>query len=319
MRIILFIAFMLPILLLAQKPYELERYPAAHYQQQLQKIELPYTAESAVEAYWLAYKVQRASDPGNSFPASNSIRSSAKDVLQAADSNNHELLAIAFIESQGSKAACESLIASASVSRNVLPYRFVAAFLLGNEKEERRTLQEMESQGMIGSVMKAFGENAMRSAVENEVCITSGMQDLIAIRSAQLIKGLNSKAVIHNIFASKCAAFQGKSTESHFSGKERLWISPVCPEALLRKYASSLQMIGLGYAIFSTESVESSTIRFSVAAGKMVWSKTSDGVLTPADKGLLQALKPLAEAMERLGFRKESASLNNFIKYQANR
>ncbi len=319
MRTFTLIAFCWPILISAQKPFELERYTASYYQNQIQKVPSPYTPETAVEVWWLAYKAQRASDPGDYFPAINAVRSNAKTIIESSQEHVDLLLAFDFIESRGSKSACEMLINSNSVTAYILPYQFMAAFLLGNDKAERIALLEMESQGLISSVMKSFGANAMKSAKANEICITSGMQDLIAVRIAQLIDGLNNRAKVYNIFASKCTAYQGKSIDSILSGKESMWISPAIPEEMLRKYADRLHMIGLGYSLSSSALVENNTIRFTLAAEKMDWSKKINEALTSSDKGLLQALKPLAQAMEQQGFQKEADSLDSFIKYYANR
>jgi hypothetical protein len=318
MRILTLIAFIWPIFLCAQKPFELERYSEAYYTEQLVKIPTPYTPNTAVDAWWLAYKSQRASNPGKYFPAGNAVRDEAKAIIQAS-SQSDVLNAIEFIESKGTLPSVEKLVNSNSTSSYVLPARYLAAFIIGNVQVERTILKEMDVQGMLSPVLKVFGANAMKSAKPVDACITSGLQDLIAVRFAQLIDGINPNAKVYNIFVTQCAAYQGKSIGSVLSGNESIWVSPVCSEDFLRSNMDRLHMTGLGYSLLAGEDLENSDGRFAETVNQMDWTGKTNTTLTPADKGLLNALKPLAQVMEKKGFQKESTTLKSFIKYYANR
>ncbi len=249
----LFIFLFIPFGLLAQNqglPFELERFSTDHYLEVSEADKAAFSSESqAIQSYMNAYKTQRSLQPADYFPAPNGLRKEASAYLQSNHSDGSAAALTLFLENNGELENAAALVSRPSGNELVLPYRFLAAFLLNRSDIQKEALLEMKRQGMIHPMLIAFGENSLYSAQGSDVCITNGMQDLIAVRAAQLINGTYSEIPVYNLFAEQCTAYNGKLVQEILDDAQvKIWVSPAMNPGFLSAHQDQLWTSGIGFA-----------------------------------------------------------------------
>ncbi len=275
-------------------PYELERYSPDIYVNALKNEDINFKSElDALEFYFLAYKAQRAVDPENYFPKADKKRDEAAAFLISNFPEGYAMAFLEFLQSSGNSESCNALISAASDYKILLPYQFMAAYVLGERTLENQFLDEMDNAGMLSDVLKSFGENAMRAIQNNTLVISQGMQDLIALKYAA--KQSNRTIEVTNIFAEKLAAFNRIKTDN-ISAKTKnfIWISPSISSEFTTQYKQSLYLWGIGFALSDSDKNLAVAIQ-STGRSFVGLSHKAD---SPADRGLIQSYSYFAKAYQ---------------------
>ncbi len=246
--------------------------------------------KDALHYYIEAFKAQRIENPDNYFPTPNSARNRASDFLKG---KNIEL--ITFLESQGDLESSQGLSDTPTLIPEMLPYQFMAAYLLQDKVKMNQYLKQMDGNGMISPVLKAFGSNMQLSLSHENLILTQGLQDLIAISWAQ--RNAENPVPVANRFMEKCGAYRLDNHMSYLNSPEyRVWVSPVVAADLYKQFNLSRAGMGLveSGSLDNTQSIE------QIART----GKDFEGLdLTPqteADKGLIRSYRDFAETLEQV-------------------
>ncbi len=268
-------------------PFELDRATEITFDEE----KSDFSSDKDALCYYLeAFKAQRIENPDNYFPTPNSARNQASDFLKG---TNIEL--ITFLESQGDLESSQSLTAAPTLIPEMLPYQFMAAYLLQDKVKMNQYLNQMDTHGMISPVLKAFGSNMQTSLGNQNLILTQGLQDLIAISWAQ--RNAENPVPVSNRFVEKCGAYRLDNHMTYLNSPEyRVWVSPVVAEDLYQRYSFTQAGIGL---------VNSRSHDYTQAIEQI--ARTGNGFkgldLTPhteADKGLIRSYKDFAETLEQV-------------------
>ncbi len=291
---ILFLLLLLPVQSVFSQndymPFELERFPPAHYQSIISEKDTIFTSEiEALTYYFLAYKLQRSKNPASYFPVPDLKRNLASSYLKAAYPSGSGVAFVHFLESSGGKSACDEILHSNSDYKLLLPYRFIAAELTQNKKEARIALARLDSENMLSPVLRNFGKNAVASLEDKKTVMTQGIQDLIAISSA--LDG-NSNFNMHNLFLEQCSAFDGRSLQTIVQADaENLWIASTINFTQLDT-SMQLHLQGIGFVL--TDETENLATTMSIVG--LHFSGSDDAAQSPADRGLIRSYRYFSNA-----------------------
>lgn len=269
-------------------PFELERYPERLYAAWMNEHAPPFAGENeALACYLSAYKMQRAQNPSDYFPAPGANRKEAMAFLKSHFPDGEALSLIRFLESAGSTTSAQLLLAyDAPKIKAALPYRFVAAMLLDDYRSAREVLDKMDQAQMLSPVLKAFGQNAVNSAANERHILTQGLQDLIAVAYAT---NLQPEYRIDNRFLDRCAASAKKAEiKSNAMQSTPLWVSPTIDPAGIG--ACELQGIGL---LCGDEP------KSLGPQGKWEFAGIDVKPQTPADRGLILSYRYLLQLLRK--------------------
>ena len=269
-------------------PYELERLEEFKYSSQLYLEEIDeLSPDGLLAAYLNEYKRQRALNPSNYFVAPTPVRSQFGNLLKEKHPNHVGISLVNFLEDGCNRENLEALIELPAATRALLPYQSMAAFALEDEDKERLYLQGMLREGMISDVMKAWGESALASAKGYQSIMTNGMQDLLAVRYAQLMQELEPDIEVGNRFVQKCKL----SDEASALGS--MWFAPTVENSVIAPFAKRLQVVGIGFTFQLPEGGD----RMNQIAEKLAEAKPQ----TPADRGLISSYRYLQKALKEKG------------------
>jgi len=281
-------------------PFELERYSADIYGQSVHSG--PFDNEiEALESYLSEYKRQRATNPSNYFPPATLPRKTAANYIRENFPKGGSVVLMSFLEREGSVEACDALVRIDQSIPHLLPYRFLAAFLLKNDVVERQALLEMKQQGMLSEFLVAFGQNMIHSARDFDAIFTNGLQDLIAVRAAQLIQGIGAEIPVYNIFAEKCKGFGGATADNALAeARLRMWVSPVMSLDFLTKHENNLWTAGIGYAYGSNPLTDPQlpVAELIHVASRFEMPAVDPVSMNPSLKGLAKAYKPFLQSVD---------------------
>ncbi len=157
----------------------------------------------------------------------------------------------------------------------------------------------MLREGMLSDVLKAWGEIALKSAAGFESIMTNGMQDLLAVRYAQLVKSMNPDIMVANKLVQKCAL----SDEASSFGD--MWFAPTLEKNMLDPFSSRLKIVGVGFAF----QVPADGDRMKTIAKAIPESSSQ----TPADRGLVSSYSYLQKGLEEAGNQIEAEELKKYI------
>lgn len=269
-------------------PFELERFPPAHYQSIIHDRDTVFTSEiEALTYYFLAYKIQRSENPAAYFPMPDQKRKMASAYLNSEYPTGAGIALVHFLESSGDQASCTEILKATSDYKLLLPYRFIAEVLTQNKGEARKTLIKMDTEGMLSLILKAYGKNAVASFEDKKIVITQGIQDLIAITYALRP---DSKIEIQNLFLEKCSAFDGRSVKSIIKNDaQKLWIAPTVD---INNIGSSENLYDQGIylqGIGSTFSFKTEKVKNRDSSLGLNFAGIRETPTTPADKGLIHS------------------------------
>jgi hypothetical protein len=192
--------------------------------------------------------MKRAVSPSHYFPKPNLDQKQIGSELRSQFPESVATALIDFIETEGSLESCAALIERSPDFAPALPYRFLAAYIIGMGDVEREALQAMQDGGIISPFLIGFGHNLLISADNADYIITNGFQDLIAVRAAQILDGRGSGTVVYNQFATTCRAWAGLNIDNLLTEESRkIFIAPTMSESFLEKHAANLWISGLGY------------------------------------------------------------------------
>jgi hypothetical protein len=276
--------------LMAQMPWELERHPPEAYKLRPSPID----PADALDAWWTAWKVQRAKEPARYFPQPDAHRAAAKSALPAT-TPAADLAAIACAESQCTAATARALLATEPGSDYTLPWRFIAAYILGRTDAETEALRLMDERGMLSEVLRTWGRQAMRSAQGSTHAVTHGLQDLMAVRAAQLLDGVGKEIAVYNHFAAQCKGYKGLSPNGYYV--QGAWVSPVMTKQHLESMSDQLYISGLGYR-YGMPGTQPAGYAMLKAVEGWTWPEAIPSQL-PADRGLLQSYHGLYQVLSR--------------------
>ncbi len=206
---------------------------------------------------------------------------------------------IQFLESGCTKENLAKLISHPAENNVLLPYQFLAAFALGETKKEKTYLDAMLREGLLSDVLKDWGVTALKSAEGFESIMTNGMQDLLAVRYAQLVKNMSPDVMVANKFVQKC----GLSEEASAFGS--MWFAPTLEKNVIAPFSARLKVVGTGFGFQLPENSD----RMKQVAGSIQRSVSQ----TPADKGLVSSYGYLQKALAEAGNQKEAAELKAYI------
>ena len=318
---LLFFAGEVSVAQLHYMPFELERSDAVTYAENLENQNTAFSTElEALEYYFLAYKIQRAQNPAEYFPAADGKRIMAADFLKKNYPEDSGMALVNFLETNGNIESCGALIDRKSGYNLLLPYRFLAAFILNKKDLMSEYLIEMERQEMLSEVLKAFGRNALLSSGKTETLATQGMQDLLAIEFA--LK--NSEKQVLNLFAENCEAYTGPTLFGALRESNKLiWLSPVISREWLFESQPFLSQSGIGFVYargpFADNSILQNTL---IKTGNSFYGLDASPT-SNADKGLISAYRYFAKAytdFAELGsdkkILKKSKEINRYVKTQ---
>lgn len=257
------------------------------------------TLDNLILAYHTDYKKDRAKNPSNYFPNASAERKSLGAAITAKDPNHSGNTLIKFLEEGCTKENLEALLAQTTDQQVLLPYQFMAAFALEETKKEKEYIEAMLREGMLSDVLKDWGSNALRSADGFESIMTNGMQDLLAVRYAQLIKGMNPDVMVANKFIQKC----GLNDEA--SSFDQMWFAPTLEKNVIGPFSARLKIVGMGFAFQLSPDGD----RMKQVAGSAQGSIS----VTPADKGFISSYGYLQKALAESGNQKEAEQLKTYI------
>lgn len=303
----------------AHMPFELERYSADVYDNMLSTFNTNFENEQqALEFYFLAYKAQRAASPAQYFPLPNEHRKNAASFIKSTYPTGFAIALIGFLENEGSPQFCNTLIHSSSDLEILLPYKFMAAYLLSDKSLENEYLRKMDQAGMLSDVLKNFGANAVQSIPEKTIIISQGMQDLISIKYGVFKSGLDMD--IMNVFSAKCEGFDRVEIDKVLSeNKNHIWISPSISTGFAIEHKQSLYLWGIGFAL---SDADKNLVETMQNVGRN-FAGLNDNALTPADKGLIRSYSYFAKAYQAFTLesgnnedQSQNVIINRFIKKQ---
>ena len=269
-------------------PFELERFEEYKYTSQIyldEKDELG--ADELLTAYLNEYKRQRSENPSDYFIDPTPVRAQFGNLLKEKHPNHPGISLINFLDDGCNRENLEALIKLPASTKALLPYQALAAFALEDEDKERLYLQGMLREGMISDVMKAWGEAALASAKGYQSIMTNGMQDLLAVRYAQLMQEMEPEIEVGNRFVQKC----NLSDEASALGS--MWFAPTVENSVIAPFAKRLQVVGIGFSFQLPEGGD----RMDQIAEKLAEAKPQ----TPADRGLISSYRYLQKALEEKG------------------
>jgi hypothetical protein len=251
MRIIAFICFFTGVLYgqTADLPFELERFDATYYQALVDNAPADANTEQALGLrYFNLYKLQRATQPSEYFPKPNKAQKEISAMLQANYPDGMAAAFVNFIESEGSFESCAQLVSRPDNFAAARAYRFLAAFVLSFEDIEKQTLLSMQSSGQLHPILLGYGKNMLHSSEDFDFILTNGLQDLVAVRSAQLIHGLHKENPVLNLLAQKCPGYTRPLFESVLEKQtQRIFVAPALSEKFLSTHQQNLWLSGIGY------------------------------------------------------------------------
>lgn len=284
----------------SQLPFELERFEEFKYSSQLyleQVDEL--SADELLAAYLNEYKRQRALNPSEYFVSPTSVRSQFGDLLKEKQANHPGEVLIKFLEEGCSRVNLVALTELPAKNKVLLPYQAMAAFAIEDEDKEIVYLNGMLREGMISDVMKAWGNAALASAKGYQSIMTNGMQDLLAVRYAQLMKDMEPDIEVGNRFVQKC----NLSDEASALGS--MWFAPTVENSVIAPFAKRLKVVGIGFSFQLPEGGD----RLSEVAGSLTEALPK----TPADRGLVSSYAYLQKALENKDKKTEAKKLKKYI------
>ncbi|MEM9052726.1 MAG: hypothetical protein AAGC47_11790 [Bacteroidota bacterium] len=286
----------------ASSPFELERY--ANYDSVDLAKETAGQAEEVklILEYHLEYKKQRAKSPNEYFPAPSERQKIISSALKTEYPSFWGNKLISFLEDGCTKENLEGLISTSNQNKLLLAYQFMAANALEKEDLEVKYLQGLLREGMISDVTKSWGITAISSASGFESILTNGMQDLIAVRYAQLIEKKGIEIDVDNKFVQGCALSETPLASMN------AWFAPTLQKNVITPFKSRLQVAGIGFG-FSAPSQGNS---LKTVAGRIDESIAK----SPADKGLVSSYTYLQKALEESGNAKEANELKEYISKQ---
>ena len=286
----------------ASIPFELERYSnynsvdlAKETTGQAKEVQL-------MLEYHLEYKKQRSQNPAEYFPKPNERQQSISSSLKKDFLSFWGNKLIRFLEGGCTKENLDALISISDQNKMLLAYQFMAANALEKEDLELKYLQGLVREGMISDVTKSWGLTAISSASGFESILTNGLQDLIAVRYAQLIEKKGVEIDVDNKFIQGCALSEAPLASMN------AWFAPTLQKNVITPFKSRLKVAGIGFG-FSTTSQRNSP--------KAVAEKIDESIAkNPADKGLISSYAYLQKALEESGNSKEANELKAYISKQ---
>ena len=304
-------------------PFELERKDATTYSQYLENLNTEFNTElEALEYYFLAYEIQRAQNPAEYFPPTDGERILAGNYLKKNHPEGSGMALVNFLETNGNIESCGALIDRQSGYSLLLPYRFMAAFILNKKDVKSKYLIEMEREGMLSEVTKGFGENALISTGTTRIVATQGMQDLIAIEYA--LQSQNKEMQLLNLFAENCTAFTGPTVHEEIKDSSKLiWLSPVISREMLFENKPFLSQAGIGFLYARGPFADNSFLQNILIETGNSFHGLDASPRSNADEGLISAYRYFAEAYSdysNLGLDKKasrrSKEINRYIQNQ---
>jgi len=284
-----------------ETPFELERYPETAYsldEYTSEKEQL--SREELFEAYFTAYKKERAQNPGNYFPSPGEDRKGFGQSIRGKYPNGPETTLIRFLEEGCSNSSLQSVLKIDPAFTPALPYRALAAFVLDEPEAEKILLKKLDREGFLSPTLKNWGAVAVRSAQGYGSIMTNGLQDLLAVRYAQLIGGEESEMEVVNRLVLHCS-----SEKDEAAAFADMWIAPTVEARIFSPFASRLQIVGIGFALM----LKDGDHRLDDASKKI----SDQEALTPADRGLVSSYRYLLKALKAKGEEKKAKALEEFI------
>jgi hypothetical protein len=301
-RFWLFLIMLIPGVMAAQvgsMPYELERYATYDGITEFSSPEGMDESE-LISAYLNLYKQERSERHSEYFPSPSEARSAIGREIRTRISGSSATAWVDLLENGCSTARLNALVKLPSDFEPLLPYQALAAFSGGDVEAEEGYLRAMEDAGLFSPVLKAWGENALRSASGYGSIMTNGLQDLFAVRIGQLLAGIEPEIEIMNRLAERC---DERSTQASAFGD--MWIAPTVEPRILTPFSNRLQVVGIGFAMVLKEN--GNRLKATAKSLQMAESKT------PADRGLVSSYVYLHKALEAAGERKLANALQNHI------
>ncbi len=281
-------------------PFELERlkeYPTldAEVTENLDDL----TTDDLILAFHSEYKRIRAKKPSEYFPELSDLQKEIKTLIELKYPSHAGNALVQFLETGCSKENLESLISHPAEIKVLLPYQFLAAFALEETKKEKTYLDAMQREGLLSDVLKDWGVSALKSAEGFESIMTNGIQDLLAVRYAQLVNNMSPDVMVSNKFVQKC----GLSEEASAFGS--MWFAPTLEKNVIAPFSARLKVVGTGFAFQLPENGD----RMKQVAGSIQRSVSQ----TAADKGLVSSYGYLQKALAEAGSQKEAVELKAYI------
>lgn len=303
MKLLVVLLLTIPFRIDAQSshlPYELERLEQFKYSSQLYLEEIDeLSADDLLAAYLNEYKRQRSENPADYFLKSTPVRTQFGTLLQEKHPNHPGVALMKFLEEGCNRDNLERLIEQPAENKALLPYQALAAFALDDQDKERLYLQGMLREGMVSDVMKAWGNAVLASAKGYQSIMTNGMQDLLAVRYAQIINEMEPEIEVANRFLQKC----NLSEEASALGS--MWFAPTVENSVIAPFAKRLNVVGIGFSFQLPEGGD----RMSEIAGSL----TEAVPQTPADRGLVSSFVYLQKALEEKEKKTEAKKLKKYI------
>jgi len=246
----LFIALFLVTnnLCLAQSelPWELERFDYGYYGSPGMNLKFVEDEIAVFEEYYRTYKRERMEKPDEYFPTPTPYRRQIKVYLSNANPDGDLLLLASFLES-GTKSSLNELAESSYQNNATLPYRFLAALGDQNKIKAGYYLSKMDQNGMISSVLKAWGQNAVSDMNQNTY-MTHGLQDLIGLCWALSELDELSQAIVFNAYLNMINN-EFPSEDAFLQNYPYAWISPTYNSEFLIKHVKDLRLSGIGFKL----------------------------------------------------------------------
>lgn len=257
------------------------------------------TAGELLLAFHAEYKSIRADKPSEYFPKLSGLQKEIKILIESNYPSHPANSLVRFLEEGCTNENLKSLLFHPAEIKVLLPYQFMAAFALEDTKKEQAYIEAMLREGMLSDVLKDWGVTVLRSAAGFESIMTNGMQDLLAVRYAQLIKSMNPDIMVANKLVQKCAL----SDEASSFGD--MWFAPTLEKNMLDPFSSRLKIVGVGFAF----QVPADGDRMKTIARAIPESSSQ----TPADRGLVSSYSYLQKGLEEAGNQIEAEELKKRI------
>jgi hypothetical protein len=249
--------------------------------------------------YFNLYKLQRALKPSDYFPKPNKAQKEISALLQAKYPDGMAMAFVNFIESEGSFESCAQLVDRPDNFAPARAYRFLAAFVLSLEDVEKQSLLSMQSNGQLHPFLVGFGSNLLHSSSGFDYILTNGLQDLIAVRAAQLIHGQQKQKTVLNLFAEKCPGYNRPVFERVVEKEaNRIFVAPTLSEKFLDAHQQNLWLSGLGYEYASGPNPNPEMpINSMLKAARSFEMTPVSGQVNPSIKGLAISYHVFAERL----------------------
>lgn len=282
-------------------PFELERlqnYPDTRTQWNKDLNDM--TSGELLLVFHAEYKKKRASKPSDYFPKTTDLQKEVKALIASKQPTHPANDLVNYLEEGCSAENLQSLVSHPAEIKVLLPYQFLAAFALEEPKKEKAYIEAMLREGMLSDVVKSWGEIALKSADGFESILTNGLQDLLAVRYAQLIKNMNPDIVVANKFVQRC----GLSEKASAFGS--LWFAPTLEKNVISPFSARLKVVGIGFAF----ELPLDGDRLKQTATWILQGAVSQ---TPADRGLVSSYGYLQKALAEAGITPEAKQLQKYI------